>query len=259
MTARRGAFSRLLIANAAILAFAATSFAQAQLKAIVSGGFTAPYREALPQFEQATGIAVTTTSGASQGSSPNTIGNQLKRGVSADVIILAKEGLTDLIADGRIASGTNVDLAQTPVGISVRAGAPQPDIRTVEAFREAMLGAKSVTFPDSTVGLYLTGRLFPQLGIADQMKPKIIYGGAASVASGNAEMAVQAVSEILHVPGTDFIGTIPKEIQFISVFSAAVVANSEQKDAAKRLVAFFSSGKADVAIKNAGMEPLGSR
>lgn len=259
MSKINGAASHGLLVLFSLFAFAIPSFAQVQIKVIVSGGFLAPFREALPEFEKTSGITVNSAVGASQGSSPNTIGNQLKRGVPADVIILAKEGLTDIIAEGRTAPGTNVDLAQTPVGVSVRAGAPKPDISTVDAFKKTMLDAQSVTFPDSTVGLYLTGKLFPQLGIADEMKPKIIYGGATSVAKGNAEMAVQAVSEILHVPGTDFVGTIPKEIQYISVFSAAVVASSQQQDVAKQLIAFFSSGKADAEIKNAGMEPLGTR
>ena len=251
--------ARVVILVAAVLAISGASFAQVQLKVIVSGGFIAAYREALPEFEQTSGITVTTAGGGSQGKGPNTIGAQLSRGVPADVVILSKEGLADLIAEGKIATGTNVDLAQSPVGVSVRAGAPKPDITTVDAFKQTVLRAKSITFPDSTVGLYLTGKLFPQLGIADEVMPKITYVGANAVAKGNAEIAVQAVSEILHVPGTDFVGTIPAEIQYISVFSAAVVANSQETEAAKRLIAFFASESAAEAMKDNGMEPLRSR
>src|SRR5215831_17183124 len=128
----------------------------AQLKVIISGGFSAPYRELLPEFERTAGMTVTTTTGGSQGAGPNTIEAQLNRGVPADVVILNKAGLQDLIAHGKIVSGTEVDLAQTPLVIAVRAGAPKPDIRTVEAFKQTLLRAKSVTFTSSTTGIYLT-------------------------------------------------------------------------------------------------------
>jgi len=94
------------------------------VKVIMSGGFATAYRSALPEFERTTGIAVTTGSGASQGNGPETIGAQLRRGVPADMVIMSREGLNDLIAEGRIVAGTDVNLAQTPLGVAVRAGAP---------------------------------------------------------------------------------------------------------------------------------------
>jgi molybdate transport system substrate-binding protein len=256
---RRTALATLALLFAATLAWPCASSAQTQIKVIVSGGFAPPYRAAISQFESATGIAVTTTGGASQGFGPNTIGAQLARGVPADVVILAKEGLADIAAAGRVLPGTSVDLAQTPVGVSVRAGAPRPDVNTVAAFKQTMLNAKSVTFPASTVGIYLTTKLFPQLGIADQMTPKITNAGAAAVGKGEAEIAVQAVSELLNVPGTDYVGLIPKEIQYISVFSAAGVKDSPNVDAAKQLIAFYASDKTTAAIQAAGMQRLPAR
>src|ERR1700727_4114754 len=110
----------------ALLALPAASFAQ--LNVIMSGGFSAAYQEALPDFEKSTGITVTTARGQSQGNGPNAIGAQLRRGVPADVVIMSKEGLSQLIADGKIVAGKDIDLAQTPLGVSVRAGAPKPDI-----------------------------------------------------------------------------------------------------------------------------------
>src|ERR671927_1759012 len=101
--------------------------ATAQVKVIISGGFSGAYEQLLPEFERASGIKVTTGSGASQGTGPQTIGAQLARGVPADVVILSREGLTELIAAGRIAPGTDVDLAQVPLGVAVRANAPKPD------------------------------------------------------------------------------------------------------------------------------------
>ena len=231
----------------------------AQLKVITSGGFAAALREIQPEFEKATGIKVTVTRGASQGSGPDTIGAQLRRGVDADVVIMSREGLDDLIAEKRIVAGSDVNLGQTPLGLSVRAGAPKPDISTVEAFKRAMLQAKSVTFPGSTTGIYMVEKLFPQLGIAKEMAPKTTSVGVAAVAKGDAEMAVQPVSELLHVPGTEFVGTIPKEIQYVSVFSAAIVAGTKEQKAAKELIEFLTSEKAKAAMKKSGMEVLAAR
>src|SRR3954471_933081 len=141
--------------------------ASAQVKVLISGGFSGPYEKLLPDFERTTGIKVTTGSGSSQGTGPQTIGAQLARGVATDVVILSREGLAELIAAHRIAAGTDVDLARTPLGVAVRAGAPKPDVSTVEAFKKVLLNAKAVAVPGSTSGIFLTNDVFPRLGIAD--------------------------------------------------------------------------------------------
>jgi molybdate transport system substrate-binding protein len=240
---RRIHAARLALAIAAMLAFPAASFAQ--VKVIISGGFTAAYRELLPEFERSSGITVTTTSGGSVGNGPNTIGAQVRRGVPADVIILAREGLTDLIKEDRTVPGTDVDLARSVIGVIVHAGAPKPDISTVEALKQTLLKAKSVAMSSSTSGVYLTTVLFPKLGIADQMKDKISTNGAAAVGRGEAEIGLQQVSEVLPVPNVDFIGTIPEAVQYVTTYAAAVVKGSSQIEAAKRLI---SSEKAMAAI-----------
>jgi molybdate transport system substrate-binding protein len=232
---------------------------RAQLNVITSGGFAAPLQELQPEFEKATGIKLTVTRGASQGSGRDTIGAQLRRGFPADVVIMSREGLDDLIAEKKVVAGSDVNLGQTPLGMAVRAGASKPDIRTVEAFKQTMLRAKSVTFPGSTTGIYMVKKLFPQLGIASEMAPKTTSTGVAAVAKGDAEIAVQPVSELLHTPGTEFVGTIPKEIQYVSVFSAAMVMGSKEAKAAKQLIDFLTSDKAKLAIKATGMEPVKAR
>ena len=146
--------------------------AAAQIRVLISGGFRAPYDEALPEFERTSGIQVLTASGSSQGNSPNVILAQLRRGVQADVVILSREGLEDIIADRRIIARTDVDLAQTPLGAAVRSGAPKPDLRTLESFKTALLRANGVAFVPSTTGIYLTTKLFPRLGIADAIAKK---------------------------------------------------------------------------------------
>src|SRR6201981_2427834 len=117
--------------------------ASAQLNVLISGGFTGAYQQLLPEFERTSGIKVTTGSGASQGAGPQTIAAQLTRGVPADVVILSREGLSELIAAKRIAPGTDVDLARVPLGVAVRAGTPKPDVRTVAAFKQVLLKAKT--------------------------------------------------------------------------------------------------------------------
>ena len=245
---------------AAFLAFALfPGAALAQIKVITSGGFATPLRAALPEFEKSTGISVTVILGKSQGGGPDTIAAQLRSGVSADLVILSREGLNDLMAENRIAAGSDADLAKTPLGMAVRAGAPKPDISTVAAFKNSLLQAKSITYPSSTTGIYMATKLFPQLGIAKELAGKSSNAGVAAVAKGDVEIAIQPVSEVLHVPGTDFVGILPQQIQYISVFSAARVAGSDKQDQAKQLISFLLSEKAKDAIRNSGMEPLGPR
>jgi len=236
--------------------------ASAQLKVIISGGFSGPYEQLLPEFEKTTSIKVTTGSGASQGTGPQTIAAQLAHGAAFDVVIMSREGLTDLVSQHRIAPGTDLDLARTPLGIAVRAGAPKPDVSTVEAFKEVMLKANMIAMPGSTSGIFLMKDVFPRLGIADKVKVKAAprgSGATAMVASGEADIAVMPVSEIMHAQGVDYAGKIPEEIQLNQIFAAAVVAGSKEYEAAKRLIAFLASDKASAAISRGGMEPLGKR
>ena len=236
--------------------------ATAQLNVLISGGFSSPYEQVLPDFERATGIKVSTGSGSSQGTGPQTIAAQLARGVPADVVILSREGLGDLIAAGRIITGTDADLARTPLGVAVRAGSPKPDVSTVEAFKQVVMKARAVAVPSSTSGIFLKDEILPRLGIADKVNVKATprgTGATAMVAAGDADLAVMPVSEIVHAPGVELAGIIAEEIQLNQVFAAAVVTGSKQVDAASRLIAFLASERAFDAIQRGGMEPLGAR
>jgi molybdate transport system substrate-binding protein len=230
-----------------------------KLKVLISGGFSGPYEKLLPEFERTTGIEVTTGSGSSQGTGPQTIAAQLARGVAADVVILSREGLTELIAARRIAAGTDVDLARTPIGVAVRAGAPKPDVRSVEAFKQAATKAGTVAVPSSTSGIFLMEEVFPRLGIAEKVNVKATprgTGAAAMVAAGEAEIALLPVSEIMHAPGVELAGVIAEEIQLNQIFAAAAVAGSSELEAAKHLIAFLASERASGTIRSGGMEPL---
>jgi molybdate transport system substrate-binding protein len=226
---------------------------------LISGGFSGAYEQLLPEFERTSGIKVTSRSGASQGVGPQTIAAQLAHGVPADVVILSREGLGELMDANRIVAGTDVDLARVPLGVAVRAGTPKPDVSTVEAFKQLLLKAKTVAVPGSTSGIWLRIDLFPRLGIAEKINIRAKSRGTHAtemVAEGGADLAVMPVSEILHAAGVDFAGSLPPEIQFVQVFSAAVVAGSQEIEASKRLIEFFASARASETIRKSGMEPL---
>ena len=230
------------------------------VRVIISGGFSTAYRQLLPEFEKSTGVSVTTGSGASQGKGPQTIAAQLERGALFDVVIMSREGLTELIAAGRILPGSDVDLATAALGAAVRAGAARPDVTTVEGFKRALLGAKVVAVPQSTSGIYLLQEVFPKLGIAERIKVKVFERGsqsAAAVVNGEADIAVQPVSELLSVQGIDYAGRLADELQLIQMFSAAIVKGSPEPQAAKRLIQFLAADRAAAAIKKNGMDPAG--
>ena len=231
----------------------------AWLTVLISGGFSGAYEQLLPEFERTSGIGVTTRSGASQGAGPQTIAAQLAGGVEADVVILSREGLTELIAAKRIVSGTDVNLARVPLGVAVRAGTTKSNVSTVEAFRQVLLDAETIAIPASTSGIWLTTELFPRLGIAEKISVKVMPRGAdatRAVAAGSADVGVLPVSEIVHAEGVELAGSIAPEIQFVQVFSAAVVAGSREITGSKRLIAFLASAEASEVIRNSGMEPL---
>jgi molybdate transport system substrate-binding protein len=185
----------------------------------------------------------------------------LKRGAHADVVILAKEGFNELVADGRIVVGTEVGLARVPLGAAVRAGAPKPDISTLEAFKRALMSARLVVVA-STSGIYLTNEIFQRLGIADKVTVKLMSRSAEAtsmVATGEADIAVLPISAFANVAGIEFAGKVPEETQQVLEFIAATATGSKQPEAAKRLIEFLASERTRTAIEKSGMEPIVKR
>lgn len=245
---RAATFVVLLTALAPVSAFA-------QLVVLHSGGFAGPYRELLPAFEKASGMTVDSTLAASQGNGPDTIPALLRRGVAADVVIPSTEGLDALVRDGRIVAGSAVTLAQSPLGLAVRAGAVRPDITTVEGFTQAVLRARSVNYV-STTAVYMNGKLFPSLGIADAVARKANADSMANLPKSDADLVLRPVSELINLPGFDLVGPVPAQVQFMSAFSVAVVSGSTHVDAARRLIAVLSSGEAMAVATKHGMESV---
>lgn len=229
------------------------------LQVLISGGFFGPYDRLLPEFSSETGIAVETRSGSSQGAGPQTIGAQLAAGTAADVVILSREGLNELIAAGRVIAGSDLDLATTPIGAAIRAGAPRPAIDPPAAFARALIEAGSVAIPSSTSGIFLRDRIFPRLEIADRVVVRMMPRGAdaaALLAKGEVGLALLPLSEIVSAPGIDVAGVIPETLQLHQRFAAGILAGTSRGDEARRLIRFLSSPRATSAIRASGMKPI---
>jgi molybdate transport system substrate-binding protein len=233
----------------------------AELRVMTSGAFTAAYLELIPRLEILTKKKLVTAA-TSIGTGENSIPNRLRRGEPVDVVIVADAVLLGFIKDDLVMAESYTPLARSAIGMAVRAGAPKPDIGTVDALKQTLLQAKSIAYSASVSGEYLTTELYQRLGIADQVlsKGRRIEGGervGAVVARGEAEIGFQQMSELLPVPGIDHITPLPPEVQKVSTFSAGVAVSATDSDAAHALVKFLASPEAARAITNSGLEPIG--
>ncbi len=245
-----------------ILLFEGTVFDD-EIRVMTSGAFTAAYREVIPEFERLTRNKIVTAYGASMGSAPDSIPGRLERGEPVDVVIVAGTALDELIKLGQVVAGSRVDLVRSSIGMAVRTGAPKPDISTVETLKRALLEAKSIAYSASASGIYLSTKLFPRLGIADQImgKSKRIESERVGtvVARGDAEIGFQQISELLPIPGIDYVGPLPSEVQKVTVFSAGVTVGAKEPDLAKTLITFLASPAAAPTITKSGLEPVASQ
>ena len=163
------------------------------------------------------------------------------------------------IKAGKVVSGSRVDLAKSGIGVGVPKGAPKPDISTSEALKRTLLAAKSVGYSTGPSGVYMTG-VFQRMGIADEIKHKLkqtptgVFVGSI-IASGEAEIGFQQVSELSHFAGVDYVGPLPTEIQQFTIFSSGIIAGAKEADAAKALVNFITAPAAAAVFKKIGMEP----
>ncbi len=244
---------------ATTLLFSTAIGVAAEIKVMSSAGFSEAYKALLPEFEKKTGHKVVNSWGPSMGETPQAIPNRIARGEPVDIVIMANDGIGNLIASGKVDAGSQTALAHAVIGGVVRAGAPKPDISTVEAFKKTLLAAKSISYSDSASGVYLSTVIFPKLGIADAIKDKAkkipAEPVAQTVARGEYEIGFQTMSELLPIPGVDQLGPIPSELQKKVTFSAALSTTPEQKAAAQQLIAYLASPEAAGEIKKSGMLP----
>jgi len=237
------------------------------IRVMISAGFFSVYKELGPAFEKSTGHKLVTTRGPSVGDSPEAIPTRLARGEEADVVIMDGVGVDLLDQRDLTRPGSRIPLAESFIGMVVRAGQPKPDISTMDGLRKTLLAAKSIAVSDSSSGTYLSTIGFKKLGVADDIsgKTRKVRGPpsgelvASVVARGEAEVGFQQVPELIHVPGVDFVGTVPSDVQPPTLYVGALPKNSQHPDAAIALMRFLSSAGAAEVIAKAGLKPLQTR
>jgi molybdate transport system substrate-binding protein len=214
-------------------------------------GMRTVLEEVTPAFERANDVTVTRVYDSSIA-----LMKRIAAGESGDAAVFTAGAVDALIAQGKIADRT--DLTRSFVGIAVRKGAPRPDISTPDAFKKTMLAAKSIARSETGAsGLYFAG-LIARLGLADALNPKIVVqdGIVGRIAArGEAEIAVQQISELMQADGIDIVGPLPDELQSITVFSGGVFTNSSVAGLAKAYVAHLAAPEFAAVIRLKGMEP----
>jgi molybdate transport system substrate-binding protein len=231
-----------------------------EFRVMTSGAFTAAHLALIPRIEALTKKKVITVT-TSMGTGDASIANRLKRGEAVDIIIVAESAMRQFIGDGYVIGDSIVPLAQSSIGLAVRAGAPKPDLSTADGLRKTLLEAKTIAYSASVSGQHLTKEVFQRLGIADECLPKSRFVGGgertgAVVARGEADVAVQQMSELLPVPGIAHITPFPPELQKVSTFCGGVAVNATDVELARSVLQFLGSGEAAAAIEATGLEAL---
>ena len=227
----------------------------AEIKVIAALPVTAVFKELGPQFERDTGHKVITKFAPIAG-----VKRDIDAGEAFDLAISTTSAIDDWIGRGKLVAATRAPVAYAGLGVGVRAGAPKPDIGSVETFKRTLLNAKSVAHgAESESAAYFKG-LFERLGITEEMKPKLkpVVGGGIvvkSVASGEVEIGVATVPIIVAAPGVELVGPLPAELQTYISFTAGVSTGAKEPATAQALIKFLSSPAAVAVIKEKGMHP----
>jgi molybdate transport system substrate-binding protein len=250
--------TRCLLAGAFIssLLFGTTSEA-AEIKVYSTIGMRSVLEELKPKFEQASGHKLDITWGLA-----GALAKRVADGESPDALIAIRGGIDGLVKNGRIVEPSAATLALSGVGVSVRSGAPKPDISTPEKLKEALLAAKAIAYSDPTKGgasgVHFA-KVAERLGIGDLVKAKSKYPEAASLPGkflldGSADLAIAQVPELLEVQGTDLVGPLPGDLQNITTFAAGVVSGAKEPDAAAAFLKFLQTPEALATIRAKGMD-----
>jgi molybdate transport system substrate-binding protein len=184
---------------------------------------------------------------------------RLRAGEAADLVILTREGLDEMIGEDRVIADSAADLARSYVGLAVRAGQPHPDISSEAVLRKSLLAARSVAYSRlGASGVYFAA-LIVRMGIAAEINAKatIVEQGftAERLVSGEADLAVQQISELKQVGGIEVIGPVPHDLQSPAVFSAGRMTNARQAEAADRLLRYLASPEVVPVLRQSGLEP----
>jgi molybdate transport system substrate-binding protein len=248
------ATSIVAIAGAALLSAFSTAHA-AELKILSGNGGKAAVTELSARFERETGVKIITDFAVNP-----TVRKRVMGGEAFDVAVLNPPVLDDLIKEGKIVADTRGVIGRIGLGVGIKAGAPKPDISTVAAFRQALLNAKSVAYPEEGAsGIYFAS-LVKRLGIENEMKSRLkpMPGeyNVEVVATGEADMVVVVASRIFGVPGVQMIGLIPQELQTWIGFTTGVGKNAKEPDLARKLTRYFTAPSSEPFLRKMGIEPF---
>jgi molybdate transport system substrate-binding protein len=242
-----GCLGALLIGNAVNAA---------EITVIASTAMREVLADLVPMFERASGhkVAVSFFSGA-------VLPVKMKEGAQADLVVTTPATIDDLVKAGKVVAGTRVDFVRSGAGVAVRVGAAKPDIGTPEAFKAALIAAKTVGYSQGPSGVHFM-TVLARLGITDQVKAKGVVPPLGQrvgtlIAEGRAEIGVQQITELLQIPGIDFVGPLPKDLQANIVYATATPTSAKESAGAATLVKFLSSEPALPVIKKVGLEPAG--
>src|SRR4051812_47984575 len=236
------------------VAMGATAATAAEIKVIASTAMREVLEALGPMFEKASGNRVTVVfySGA-------VLPVKLKEGEQADLVFTTPDTIADLTKAGKLVPGSDAQFVRSAAGVAVRAGAKKPDVSTPDALKAALLAAKTVGYSQGPSGVHFN-TVIAKLGIADQVKAKGVVPPLGQrvgtlIAEGKAEIGVQQITELLLIPGIDYIGPLPKELQATIVYSTATPVNAKENAGAAALVSFIKSEAAVAPIKKLGLDP----
>jgi molybdate transport system substrate-binding protein len=224
---------------------------------LCAGAARATATELGPPFERETGIHVGLEFGTA-----GAIRQKILDGARPDAIVASAPVVAELGKAGKLAAGSAADLGRSGIGVGVRAGAPLPDLSSVDAFRRALLAARAVAYTDpasgGTSGIHMDAVL-SHLGIRSEVNARavLVFGGYAAerVASGEADLVVQLTCEILPVKGVTLAGALPPELQLYTTYTAALVAGTSNADAARAWIAYLAGPAGRKSLAQRGLEP----
>lgn len=250
---RRGPSLGAAVCGVGIVLMAAAA-SVAEITVIASTAMREVLEALAPDFERASGhqVVLRFESGAS-------LPIKVKEGAAADLVVTTPATVADLVQAGRLRPGSRIDFVRSGVGVAVRAGAPKPDIATTEAFKRALLAAKSVGISRGPSGVYTTGML-ERLGIAEPIKAKAVVPELGTrvgtlIARGDAEIGIQQITELVSMPGIDVVGPLPAELQTAIVYATARPIEARNVAAADALVTFLASPAIAPVLKKMGLDP----
>ena len=224
------------------------------MKLLISNGLKGLMEELSPECAKTIGVPL-----AIQYSSTFGLRKKIEAGEVFDATVITSEAVTELTKQGKLAEGSSAYLGRSPLGIGIRTGARKMDIRTVAALKQSLLEAQSITYPQDGATRGFIDEMFEKLGIAAQVKPKIILAptsgaSTANVATGKAEFVITLFSEIVPVKGIQVLGPLPGEYATYVNFTAAASTGAQNIDGAKKFIAFMSGPKAAPLLKAKGLE-----